>query len=268
MNKINEMTDKKLNIMYSRVSSISQESNTSLDFQQSNLQNFCKDNSIFNNIHIVDVDSGSKERKGIVEIKHLIALGCVDSIYITKLDRLYRSIVKGSSFIKYCLDNNVNIKTTLETTDTSTSAGMLQVHLLMSIAEYERVCIHDRTWLGKVSTFKKGLRAQGNLPFGYNKTKNGVVLNDDEASIIRFIFNSYRKYSSIGKVKNVINDKGYTTKRNNQFSRKSIYNILTNKYYVGLVHLQSEYIQGIHQPIISKNIFTRVSKQLSSNKKG
>ena len=83
------------------------------------------------------------------EIKELIADGLVDTIYITKLDRLYRSIVEGSSFIKLCLDNSVNIITTLETTDTTTSTGMLQIHLLMSIADYERNCIADRTWSGR-----------------------------------------------------------------------------------------------------------------------
>ena len=131
MKNIKQITNEKLNIMYSRVSSVSQEHNTSLHYQQSNLMSFCTDNKILNNIHITDVDSGAKERKGIVEIKHLISLGLIDTIYITKLDRLYRSIVQGSSFIQLCLDNSVNIKTTLENTDTSTSAGMLQIHLLL-----------------------------------------------------------------------------------------------------------------------------------------
>ena len=148
--------NRKINIMYSRVSSISQQDNTSLTYQQNNLENYCKSNNITNNVHITDVESGAKARKGITEIKRLIELNLVDTIYITKLDRLYRSIIEGSAFIKYCIDNKVNIKTTLENTDTSTSAGMLSVHLLMSISEYERMNIADRTWSGKVSTFNNG----------------------------------------------------------------------------------------------------------------
>ena len=267
MNNITEMKNEKLNILYSRVSNISQETNTSLQYQQSNLYDYCKDNNIPNAIQITDVDSGSIERKRIKEIKSLISNNLVDTIYITKLDRLYRNIVKGSSFIKLCLDNKVNIKTTLETTDTSTSAGMLQIHLLMSIADYERACIKNRTWSGKVSTFNNGDRAQGNICYGYSKSKEGMIVNKDEADVIRFMFNSYRKYNSLGKVKNVVNNNGYTTKRNNPFSRKSIYNILTNRYYIGEISLQGEYRNGNHQPIISRNLFTRVSNQLCSNKK-
>jgi len=268
MKNIKQITNEKLNIMYSRVSSVSQEHNTSLHYQQSNLMSFCTDNKILNNIHITDVDSGAKERKGIVEIKHLISLGLIDTIYITKLDRLYRSIVQGSSFIQLCLDNSVNIKTTLENTDTSTSAGMLQIHLLMSIAQYERKCITDRTWSGKVSTFESGKRCQGNIAFGYTKSKDGIVLEDSEAAVVKFIYDTYRKCNSIGKVKKELDVHGYTTKRNNSLSRKSIYNILTNRYYVGMVQLQGEYVAGIHEAIITKNLQSRIINQLSSNKKG
>ena len=138
-------------------------------------------------MHICDVDSGSIERNGIKEIKSLIADGLVDTIYLTKLDRLYRSIVEGSSFIQYCLDNSVNIITTLETTDTTTSTGMLQIHLIMSIADYERNCISDRTWTGKVSTYTNGNRPHGNIPFGYTKKNNELCIVNDEANLIKEI---------------------------------------------------------------------------------
>ena len=72
----------KYNILYSRVSSVSQEDNTSLDYQKSNLLQYCKSKSISNYMHICDVDSGSIERNGIKEIKSLIADGLVDTIYL------------------------------------------------------------------------------------------------------------------------------------------------------------------------------------------
>ena len=267
MKSITNIDNQKLNVMYSRVSSISQEHNTSLPYQQKNLQDYCKSNRITNNIHISDVDSGAKERKGILEIKRLIELNLIDTIYITKLDRLYRSIVEGSSFIKLCLDNDVSIKTSLETTDTSTSAGMLQIHLLMSIADYERQCIKDRTWTGKVSTFQQGKRSQGNIAFGYSKQGKDIVINDDEKAVITTIFDLYRSLKSLSSVKRRLDRLEYKTKRNKSFTRKSIYNILTNKFYIGLVHLRGEYTNGQHEALVSKNLFTRINNQLSANNK-
>ena len=264
---MNTQTDNiinKYNILYTRVSTISQEDNTSLDYQKCNLLSYCNKNSIPNYLHIADVDSGSIERNGIKEIKELIADGLVDTIYITKLDRLYRSIVEGSSFIKLCLDNSVNIITTLETTDTTTSTGMLQIHLLMSIADYERNCIADRTWSGKVSTFTNGNRPHGNIPFGYTKKNNELSIVVDEANIIKEMFYVYSDCKSLSKVKSMLDSIGATTRRNKLFSRKSIYNILKNKLYIGSVSLQSETTTGIHPNIVSKHIFTRVNNLLSS----
>ena len=267
MKMTQEIMNKKLNILYSRVSSISQQDNTSLSYQQNNLEDYCKANNISNYVHITDVESGAKTRKGIKEIKELIELKLVDTIYITKLDRLYRSIIKGSAFIKYCIDNNVNIKTSLETTDTTTSSGMLSVHLLMSISEYERVNIADRCWNGKVERFNSGNRSQGVIAIGYNKENNNLVVNQNESKIVNTIFQSYNKLKSLSKVQSHLKRLNIRTKRNLLFTRKSIYNILTNKFYIGLVHLRGEYKNGTHQPIISKNLFTRVNNQLSSNNK-
>jgi|TARA_Y100000034_G_C6846775_1_gene383670 site-specific DNA recombinase len=254
----------KYNILYSRVSTKTQEDNTSLDYQKCNLLSYCNHNSIPNYIHIVDVDSGSIERNGIKEIKELIADGLVDTIYITKLDRLYRSIVEGSAFIKLCLDSSVNIITTLETTDTTTSTGMLQINLLMSIADYERNCIADRTWSGKVSTFTNGNRPHGNIPYGYTKKNNELTIVSAEANLIKEMFYTYSDYKSLSKVKLMLDGVGATTRRNKPFSRKSIYNILKNKLYIGSVSLQDETTSGTHQTIVSKHIFTRVNNLLSS----
>ena len=261
-------TTDRFNILYYRVSTKTQEHNTSLEYQKKNLEQFCKNNSVLNYIHIFDVDSGSKTRPGIIQIKSLIELGLVDTIYLTKLDRLYRSIVKGSSFIQYCLDKNVNIKTSLETTDTSTATGMLQINLMMSIADYERKCIKNRTWTGKVSTFKNGYRSHGNIPFAYSKNDKSLDIVDEEAEVVRCIFSTYTKLKSLGKVKNELDTNGYLTRNSKSFGRKSIYNILTNDFYVGNIRLQNDVSRGNHTPIVSKNIFTRANKILHTNKKG
>ncbi len=260
--------NRKINIMYSRVSSISQQDNTSLNYQQTNLQEYCKSHNITNNVHITDVESGAKTRKGITEIKRLIELNLVDTIYVTKLDRLYRSIIEGSAFIKHCIDNKVNIKTTLENTDTSTSAGMLSVHLLMSISEYERMNIADRTWAGKVSTFNNGNRHGGRIAFGYTKQNGEIVIDETDKDIVKLIFNLYNKHRSLSRVRNYLTNQALFTKKNKPFTIASIHNILRNKFYIGQVQLNGQYSTGQHQPIITKNLFTRVNNRLSHNKKG
>ena len=73
------------------------------------------------------------------------------------------------------------------------------------------------------------------------------------------MFDTYRKFNSIGKVKSMCDDNGYITKRGNSFSRKSIYNILRNQFYIGNVKYNGSIASGNHTPIISKRLFTAVN---------
>ena len=249
-----------MNIIYYRVSSKGQESNTSLTYQKNKLNDYCKLNGITNLHPISDVDSGgSSKRIGLNQMVYLIKSGIVDTIYITKLDRLYRSVLDGARFIKLCLTHNVNIQATDEPISTKSPVEMLQINLLLSIAEFERSNIASRTLQGKTSTFNNGSRPHGNIPIGYSKD----MKHSKYAPLIKKIFAKYNKVKSVSKVVSYLNRIGATTKMGNSFSRKSVYNILKNPTYVGLISLGGKSKSGNYLPIISKRLFNSVNNILS-----
>jgi len=249
-----------MNILYSRVSSKGQENNTSLDYQNKRLKDYCKLNKVSDLITLQDVDSGGNtKRSGILSMEHLIRTGRISAIYITKLDRLYRSVLDGSRFIKLCIDNKVDIQATDEPISTKSPVEMLQINLLLSIADFERSNIKSRTLQGKSSTFEAGNRAHGMIPIGYNKS----MKVNDQALVVKKIFSKYNKVKSVTKVTAYINSQDYTTNNNKSFSRKSVYNILKNPTYVGLIKFGSVTKLGNHSPIISKRLFNSVNNSLS-----
>tara|TARA_R110000824_G_scaffold260028_1_gene448656 strand:+ start:817 stop:1608 length:792 start_codon:yes stop_codon:yes gene_type:complete len=254
------------NISYQRVSSFGQSTNTSLDYQRTRIIDYCNNNSITNLIQIQDVDSGgSSNRTGIKQMEHLIQSGLVDTIYITKLDRLYRSVLEGAKFIKLCLDNNTDIQATDEPISTKGSAvEMLQINILLAIADFERSNIASRTLQGKTSTFNSGNRPHGNIPIGYKHSKDGMAIDEGTASVINKIFRKYNQLQSLGKVETYLNRVGARTNRDKPFSRKSIYNILKNPTYAGFISFNGKVNMGNHTPIISKRLFTSVNNILSA----
>ncbi len=254
----------KTNILYSRVSSFGQSNNTSLTYQSTRLGDYCSKNNITNLTHIQDVDSGGhSNRNGVRQMIHLINSGMVDTIYITKLDRLYRSVLEGAGFIQNCLDNDVDIQATDEPISTNTPVEMLQINILLSIADFERSNIKSRTLQGKKSTFHKGNRPHGNVPLGYKQSSNGMVLDEEHSTTIDKIFRKYNKVRSLGKVKSYLQNIGVSTKQGKSFRRKSIYNILKNPTYAGFISYMGETNKGNHTPIISKRLFTSVNNHLS-----
>lgn len=72
----------------------------------------------------------------------------IELIVVTKLDRVGRSVSDLVKFVKELADQNLNIVTTLENIDTTTSQGRLFFHMMSALAEYERELINERTEAG------------------------------------------------------------------------------------------------------------------------
>ena len=72
----------------------------------------------------------------------------IETLIVTKLDRVGRSVSDLVRFVRELSENNINIVTTLETVDTTTSQGMLFFHMMSALAEYERELINERTVVG------------------------------------------------------------------------------------------------------------------------
>lgn len=134
---------------YVRVSSRSQ----NYDLQVESIKDFCKIRD-YNLVKIFgDRQTGKDmEREQFKKmVSTLIEFGnpqSIETLVVTKLDRVGRSVSDLVKFVKELSENKINIVTTLETVDTTTSQGMLFFHLMSALAEYERELINERTDAG------------------------------------------------------------------------------------------------------------------------
>lgn len=142
---------------YVRVSSRSQ----NYDLQVESIKAFCKTRDysllkIFGDRQTgkdMDRIEFQKMKETLVSYKNPQA---IEAIIVTKLDRIGRSVIDLVGFIKELSDNKINIITTLETIDTTTSQGMLFFHMMSALAEYERELIHERTIAGMTKYLANG----------------------------------------------------------------------------------------------------------------
>lgn len=72
----------------------------------------------------------------------------IETIVVTKLDRVGRSVSDLVGFVKLLASNNIDFVTTLESVDTTNSQGRLFFHIMSALAEYERELINERTEAG------------------------------------------------------------------------------------------------------------------------
>lgn len=81
-----------------------------------------------------------------------------DTIVVTKLDRLARSMFDFTSIWKRLQDKGVNLVIQNMQIDTNTPHGKLNMNIVMSVAEFERELIAERRVEGIAAARKKGVK--------------------------------------------------------------------------------------------------------------
>ena len=122
--------------------------------------------------------------------------------------------------------------------------------------------------------------------FGYDASSDGeLIINSDEADIVRWIFDQYLGGSSLGAIAAALERKGVLSPAGRpEWSRETLNKLLSNEKYTGRVLLQKtvcaggsqikndgfmeRYLcTGFHEAIISDEIFRTVQREKLSRTK-
>ena len=240
----------------------------------------------YNNWLLVDKEyndggysGGNLDRPALKELINDITNNLVYIVVVYKIDRLSRSLMDFSKLSDLFNRHNVSFVSVTQNFDTSNSMGKLMLNILLSFAQFEREMSVDRMRDKLRSQQRKGLWTGGNIPFGYDVIDKKLIVNDNEAKIVKFIYDKFIETESINDVMYLTKElnyksKSYTTikknkiKEGNYFDRGNIYFILTNKTYLGLIENKriNEVYEGIHEVIITEEQFAKVREILDKNR--
>jgi site-specific DNA recombinase len=147
----------------------------------------------------------------------------------------------------------------------------------MTFAQYEREIIAERI-RDKVAAAKKRGKNCGGFPIlGYDSdpTTKRLIINEQEAEIVRFVFKSYLKLGSAKAVSTELERKGFrgkswTTKKGvkrdgQKVNNQMIYRMLKNHLYIGLVEHKGNFYPGEQEAIIDRKTWDAVQTMLKSN---
>ena len=100
--------------------------------------------------------------------------------------------------------------------DTRTAAGRLVLNVLMSVAQWEREAIGERT-RDALRHMKKTGKRVGKVPFGYSLQKDGssLVPNPAEQAVVRAIFELRGKGLTLREIAEELGRRGIATKEGN-----------------------------------------------------
>ena len=152
---------------------------------------------------------GNTNRPALQRMMTDIRAGLIDIVVVYKIDRLSRSLTDfaelQTEFDKY----GVSFVSVTQDINTSTSSGRMLLNILMTFAQFERDQIADRI-RDKLSASKmKGKYVGGLLPLGYRGDSENMkmVVDPDEAKIVRLIYDEYLRTGSPKEVQRLLETK-------------------------------------------------------------
>lgn len=261
---------------YIRVSTETQaEKGGGLDVQRSAIEKYAKDNGIELARLFCDAGvSGTQENRPALDELLLETIREGDTIIVHNTSRLWRSIFAQATVMKAVIQAKANIKSIDEPNFDiylfqKDPENFMITGMMGMLDQWERMTIARKLARGRTSKATKGDKPAGVCPFGYRYTadKKHIEIDPAEAPTVRLMFSEAQKGQSILKITNLLKDKGIKNRKGEDWPRPSVYAVLKNRFYTGVITHQGKEIPGNHEPLISKVQFGKVQSQLTKKHK-
>lgn len=210
---------------------------------------------------------GNLNRPAIQRLLEDIRCGLVDRVIIYKIDRLTREIRDFFKLLDIFDKYNVEFVSVKENQyyNTTTAIGRLMVNMFLVFAQFERENAGDRIRDKIANSKAKGMWMGGIPPLGYNIGNRCLIVNEEEAAVIRSIYQTFANTHSVADTTDLLNKSGYRTKQHTsrqgrtsggcKFSVQTIQRILQNPIYKGIVTHKGKQYPGQHEAIITPSQF-------------
>ena len=177
-----------------------------------------------------------KNRKEFLRMMADAEKGLFDMLVVKDISRFARNTVDLLQNIRKL--KALGIETQFLTANmTSMGNSEFVLTIFGALAQEESANTSKRVKFGKKVNAEKG--RVPNIVYGYDKTIGdyfNLEINKEEAKVVQQIYKWYTEEEfGAAKIANMLNEKGYKTKRNCKWSQNAICRILTNEIYTGKI---------------------------------
>lgn len=177
-----------------------------------------------------------KNRKEFLRMMADAEKGLFDMVVVKDISRFARNTVDLLQNVRKL--KSLGIETQFLTANmTSMGNSEFVLTIFGALAQEESANTSKRVKFGKKMNAEKG--RVPNIVYGYDKTIGDyfhLEINKEESEVVKQIYKWYTEEGyGAAKISNMLNEKGFRTKRNCKWSQNAICRILTNEIYTGKI---------------------------------
>ena len=233
---------------YARVSTGEADQQNSYNAQIEYYKKYIKEHPEWKLVKVY-ADSGisGTQAKNRTEFNRMINMarrGRVDLILCKSISRFARNTVDLLEYVRKLRTLNVGVIFEKENIDTRNMNSEFILSLYASFAQAESESISRNITWGIEKSFRKGkVRYNFSQMIGYKMGSDGhPEIVEEEAEIVRFIFESFISGVSMGEIANRLSAAGVIRKNGSViWNRKNVEQILRNEKYAGFAILQKTF---------------------------
>jgi site-specific DNA recombinase len=288
-------------VAYLRVSTGSQIDGHSLDAQERLFKELCK-NRGWEPMHIYREEGRSAHVEAIARrpvFRQLLddaAKSKFDAVVVHTLDRWSRNLKVTLETLSILGKHKVGLISIVENIDYSKPEGMLFTQMIGAFAEFYSGSLGNHVRKGLEQRATEG-KHTGGIPFGYESCwidgekgerrrrcdpehQGGVHIHPKEGLAVAELFSKYASGTiTLSRLASWLNDEGYRTRNMHclpdpngnlttgprLFTTASVRGILHNPFYNGRIKHRDKLLPGIHESVISQDLFDIVQTTLKKN---
>ena len=248
-------------VRVSRVSGRDGESFASPDEQRQRIEAECERDGLelLDVIPELDVSGGTPlaKREGLRTAVERVEAGEAQVVVAAYFDRLCRSLKVQGELIERVEAGGGQVLAVDVGQVTNGSAGQwLSGTLLGAVNEYQRRTTTERTAGAQARAVARGATPWARVPLGYDRSNGTLSPNPDEVPIVRRAFKMRADGESITQIRKMLKSHGV------ERSHRGVQVMLASRIYLGEVHFGKLVNLTAHEPIIDRELWTRVQRMV------
>lgn len=225
-------------VYYARVSTDKEEQKNSIKNQKNHFEELISSNNCWNFCggYVDDGISGihAEKREEFQRMIRDAKSGKFDLIITKEISRFARNTLDSIQYTRELLRYGVCVWFQNDNINTIDEDSEFRLTIMAGVAQDEIRKLSNRVRFGHAQAIKNGVVLGNSHIYGYNKEKGRLTINEEEAPMVRLIFEKYASGEwSTPKIEKLLYDMGYRNYKGGKINRGVIQHIITNPKYKG-----------------------------------